>query len=147
MTLPKPALVAFSMALAAQTSMAVESPSTLVCPGVFKTKVVESEHKGWNVYSNNPLRLTGADISYFCDNEECTLNPDETRHLNDDRLSTTQIFRLADHREAWKPILVCEYGVHAMLSREIPAHLTLCTVTHHARFDETKEFEFEAVCR
>lgn len=147
MTLPKPILVAFSMALAAQTSMAVESPSTLACPGVFKTKVVESEYNGWKVYSNNPLRLTGVDISYFCDNEECTLNPDETKRLNDEHLSTAQIFRLADHHEAKNPVLVCEYGVHAELTREIPVHLAVCTVTHHARFNDAKEFEFEGVCK
>lgn len=147
MTFRKPAFVFLSMAFATPASVAAESRSLLECPGVLKTKVVGSEYNGWNIYSNNPSRLTGADISYSCENEECTLDPDETMRLNDDHWSTAQIFRLADHHEAKNPVLICEYGVHAELRREISVHLTQCTITRHARFNDAKEFEFEVVCK
>lgn len=140
-------LISFCIALGTQVSIAGETRSILACPGVFKTRVVESEHTQWNIYSNNPLRLTGAHILYFCDNEECTLDPDETRRLTDDQLSTVQVFRLADHPEAKHPVLVCEYGVHAQLSREIPAHQSQCSVTQHGRFYDAVDFEFEVVCK
>ena len=118
------------------------------CPKVMVHSVDRSKHLGWEVYSNRPLRLTGADIAYVVDDHyDATLDPDETKRLNDDNLSTVQFFHLAKHRANKSFSLVCHYGVHAQLSRAIPRNLLECSVVHHERFDDANEGEFEAVCK
>jgi hypothetical protein len=116
------------------------------CPSVLATTVVARKYKGWFIYSNDPLRLTGADIAYLVDHEDATLDPDETRELKDESESVVQIFRLKQHREAEKPELVCHYGIHAQLSRTIPPRAVECEVIHY-RIPRQEEIDFEASCQ
>lgn len=119
----------------------------LECPNVMAHTVDRTQHPGWTIYSNMPVRLTGADIEYFVDEHyEATFEPDESNRLNDDNLSTAKVFDLTKHREAKDLSLVCHYGVHAQLSRAIPKNIRECTIVHRGRFDETKEGEFRVFC-
>ncbi|HXH86580.1 MAG TPA: STY0301 family protein [Nitrospira sp.] len=118
----------------------------LQCPPVLATTVVAKKYRDWSIYSNDPLRLTGADVAYVVDHEDALLDPDETRQLNDGDLSEVQIFRLTQHRDVKEPELVCHYGVHAQLSRDVPRAAVECKVVHHGRFGP-EESEFEASCR
>ncbi len=127
--------------------MATEASAVLECPPVLATKVLAEKHRGWSIYSNKPLRLTGADIAFAVENEDATLDPDETKHLDDENLSIVSIFLLAKHREVKKPSLVCHYGVHAQLSRALLPNVVECTVVQRQRFNDLKEFEFEASCK
>lgn len=116
----------------------------LNCPPVMVTQVDKAAHVGWLVYSNQPLRLTGSDIEYAVDGHlEATLDPDGEKQLNDDQLSVSSIFRIANHRSKGPFSLVCRYGVHAQLSRTIPRHIKECIVIRHGRFAEV---EFEVSC-
>lgn len=125
---------------------ATKASVTLECPHVLATNVVAEKHSGWLIYSNDPLRLTGANIEFYANNEDAILDPDKTTHLGDENLSVVQTFRLAEHRDIKKPSLVCHYGVHAQLSRELPLGTVECKVVQHQRFGPN-EFEFEASCR
>ena len=121
--------------------------TALACPSSFSVAVNKELYTGWFVYSNNPLRLTGADITYSEDHEEAMLDPNDTLRLDDDRLSTVSTFRLP---KTWSAIdfnLVCHYGVHAQLSRKIPHSLYECQVIQHGRFNDRTEFEFQAICK
>jgi hypothetical protein len=140
------ALLLASFVLTPAASRAAEVSVALECPPVLATRVLAEEHRGWSIYSNDPLRLTGADIAYVVNNEGATLNPDATRYLSDENLSEVQIFRLAVHPEVTKPWLVCHYGVHAELSRELPRGAVECKIVQHQRFGP-QQFEFEASCR
>ena len=140
------ALLLASLVLAPPASMAAKVSVALKCPSVLATSVLAQKHRGWSIYSNDPLRLTGADIAIAVENEEGWLDPDETKHLSDENLSVVHTFRLAKHRDIKNPSLVCHYGVHAELSRELPRGAVECEVVQHQRFGP-KEFEFEASCR
>lgn len=118
----------------------------LECPPILASTVSAEKYPGWFIYSNDPLRLTGADIAYVSDNEDATLDPDTTRHLDDTNLSVVTVFRLSEHPEAKNPMLVCHYGTHAELSRAIPPGATACSIIQHRQFDELKEAEFIASC-
>lgn len=131
---------------AAPASAAASGSVALECPPVLATSVVAEKYRGWSIYSNDPLRLTGADIEFAVDHEEGLLDPDEIKHLGDANLSVVRIFRLAEHRDVRNPSLVCHHGVHAQLSRELPHGAVECTVVQHERFGP-EEFEFEARCR
>jgi hypothetical protein len=120
--------------------------ASIACPQVMATRVLAGKYRGWEVYSNDPLRLTGADVEYDVGHEEALLDPDETRDLNDPGLSVAQIFRLKEHAEAKDPWLICHYGEHAQLSREIPRGAVQCEVVHHRSLGQD-EIEFEASCR
>ena len=127
---------------------ALANETTLECPNVMAHIVDKKKHPGWSIYSNMPVRLTGASIAYVVDGHlEATLEPDETNRLNDENLSTAQVFQLARHRDAKDLSLPCHYGVHAQLSKAIPATTRECSIVHHERFDETKQGEFEAFCK
>ena len=122
--------------------------NALECPEVMVHSVDRSKHPGWEIYSNSPLRLTGADIAFVVDDHlDATLDPDETKRLNDDNLSTAQFFHLAKHRNNRPFSLVCHYGMHAQLSKAIPRNLLECSVVHHERFHDAKEGEFEVFCK
>ena len=141
----KSALLLAGFVLAPAASVAAKAGAALECPPVLVTKVLAERHRGWSIYSNDPLRLTGADIAYVS-NEDATLDPDETAHLSDENLSVVQVFRLAKHPEAKNPWLVCHYGVHAELSRNLPRGAVECKVIQHQQM-RTTEAEFEASCR
>lgn len=134
------------LVLASPASLAAQAGAALACPSVLATKVLAQKYRGWWVYSNDPLRLTGADILYYVDNEDATLDPDATEELSDENLSVVQTFRLGAHPEAKAPLLVCHYGEHAELRRRVPGKAAECKVVHHRRFGPD-EFEFEASCR
>jgi hypothetical protein len=119
----------------------------LECPDALAIKISTEKYPGWFIYSNNPLRLTGADIAYISSNEDATLDPDEVKDLNDEDLSVVSVFRLSEHKSAKNPELVCYYGVHAQLSRRIPPVATECSVLEHRRFDEINVPQFVASCR
>ena len=140
------ALAAAGFLCGPQAPLAAQSAPVLECPPILATRISIEKYRGWSLYSNNPLRLTGADIAYVSDNEDATLDPDSTRNLDDQNLSVVSVFRLSEHREARNPELVCYYGIHAQLSRAIPPGATRCSVIHHRQFDELKESEFVASC-
>jgi hypothetical protein len=102
--------------------------------------------RDWSLYSNDPLRLTGADIAYVSD-EDSTLDPDETKQPDDRNLSVIALFHLRRHPGLKNASLVCHYDEHAQLSRALPPGITECAVTRHRQFDENTESEFEAICR
>ena len=145
-------LLAIALALVgleamAQTKAPAKEPA-LECPNIMAHAVEENKHPGWSVYSNMPVRLTGADIAYLVDQHyEATLEPDHTDRWNDDNLSTAQVFQLTKHRDAKDLSLVCHYGVYAQLTKAIPGSIRECTVVHHGRFDGTKEGEFRVFCK
>jgi hypothetical protein len=108
---------------------------------------VAEEHPGWAIYSNKPLRLSGADFGYTVDTHlESTLDPDRVDRLNDENLSTASVFQLAKHRRQSPFKLFCQYGIHAMLTRTIPKDVAECLVVHHGRFGP-EEGEFKVLCR
>ena len=131
-------------ALACSTGLA--HADSLRCPGSLSVSVNEKAYPGWEVYSNDPLRLTGADVSYLAGNEEATLDPQQPVRLNDDRLSTVSVYDLRKAGGRHELYLDCHYGIHAQLSRAIPPSMTECRVVHHGAFDDTREFEFEVGC-
>ena len=121
-----------------------EAPAEIVCPAVMATRVDKAAHPGWLIYSNEPLRLTGIDIEYIVNGHiEATLDPDLEERLNDESLSNASIFRLTAHRKKEPFALICLYGVHAQLRREIPRNMSECKVVQHGIFTEV---EFEASC-
>lgn len=132
-----------------QTSFAAKSIVVLECPYVMATTVSAEKHRGWSVYSNNPLRLTGADIAFISpnSNEDATLDPDEVKHLNDEDMTDVSVFRLVKHSEAKRPSLICHYGIHAQLSRSIPAHSTECLVIHHQSYGDIDKPEYLVQCK
>lgn len=116
--------------------------SVLECPQVMAHVPVKSKYPGWFVYSNKPLRLSGADIRFIGDSHlEGTLDPDRVERLNDRDLSIASVFDLLKHRDEKPFSLDCHYGVHAQLSREISDELIECTVIRHVRFGEEGEFK------
>jgi hypothetical protein len=127
-------------------SFAAKVAAAVECPAVLATRVLAEKYRGWSIYSNDPLRLTGADVYYVADHEDATLDPDATEELGDENLSVVQIFRIREHPEAKSPWLDCHYGVHAQLSRRLPRGAMECKVVHHRRVGE-QEIEFEASCR
>jgi len=135
-----------ALLLAPHTTMATATDLKLSCPSVLATQVVTEKHPDWLVYSNDPLRLTGADIAVSGEHDQGWLEPDETKQMPDENLSLVSIFRLAEHRDIERPSLVCHYGVHAQLSRALPSGTTECKVTKHRRFGPN-EYQFEASCR
>jgi hypothetical protein len=140
------ALAVVGLAAMARTKALATEP-VLDCPTVMAHTVDKTKHPGWSIYSNMPVRLTGADIAYVVDRHyEATLEPDQTDYWNDDNLSTAQVFQLTKHKGANDLSLVCHYGVHAQLSKAIPAKTRVCTIVHRRRFDETKEGEYSAYC-
>jgi hypothetical protein len=136
------------LAIVAHATQAVGA-DPLRCPSSLSVVVNSDLYKGWGVYSNNPLRLTGADISFFdaVTNEEATLDPNETVRLNDRLWSTVSTFLLPRKQGGAVFHLLCNYGEHALLNREIPSSLSECHVTRHGRFNDSTEFEFEAGCK
>lgn len=118
----------------------------LKCPGSLSTSVNQGAYAGWRVYSNNPLRLTGADISYVDGGVEATLDPDRRLPLNDEKLSSAGIYNLRSAGRRHVLYLDCHYGEHAQLSRVIPKSMSECRVVHHGRFDDAQDFEFEVTC-
>lgn len=121
-------------------------PMSLACPQVMAHAPIKEQHPGWLVYSNDPLRLSGADIAYVVDSHlEATLEPDAVTALNDANLSTASVFRLGKHRGKGPFSLVCHYGVHAQLSRVIPKGVNECTLVRHGRFDD-QDGEFGMSC-
>jgi hypothetical protein len=126
---------------------AADDIGTLQCPSVMEVTVAKNKYSAWHIYSNKPLRLTGANIQYAQDNEEAWLDPVETKELNDDNLSVASTFALARHQAGNDLSLVCHYGVHAQLSRNIPKHMRECKLLQHRRFDELREAEFEVSCK
>ena len=132
--------------LASPSAKATESAIEISCPPVLATRVIAQRHRGWLIYSNNPLRLTAANIAFDGEHDGGWLEPDETKHLSDENLSVVSSFRLAEHRDLARPSLVCHYGVHAQLSRNLPSGATECKVIKHLRFG-ANEYEFEASCR
>jgi hypothetical protein len=117
------------------------------CPAVMAHAPLKDEHRGWNVYSNKPLRLSGADLAYTVDSHlEATLDPDRVDRLNDELWSTASVFQMTKHRRKGPFMLVCHYGVHAQLSRAVPKQVAECVVVRHGRFGP-EEGEFEVVCR
>ena len=120
---------------------------TLACPPVMEHVPVKKAHPGWSIYSNKPLRLSGADIAFVSGGHyDSTLDPDRTRPMNDRNLSTESVFDLSKHQRDRPFSLVCHYSVHAQLSRTIPDTVSVCTVVQHGRVD-ADESEFEAFCR
>lgn len=121
--------------------------AALECPSVMAHLPVKENYPGWAVYSNKPLRLTGADIEFVVESHlEATLDPDRTTRLNDADLSTVSVFNLLKHRSDKPFTLVCHYGVHAQLSRSIPASFTECTIIQHGRITDDNG-EFKVICQ
>jgi hypothetical protein len=134
-------------AMAAQPKVSVKEP-VLECPNVMAHTVDRKQHSGWSIYSNMPVRLTGADIQYVVDEHlEAALEPDQIKYLNDENLSTAKVFQFMRHLGLEGLSLVCHYGVHAQLTKAIPASVRKCTIVHHGRFDETREGEFKVFCQ
>lgn len=71
------ALLLTSFFLAAPASWVNKVSIALECPPVLATSVVAEKYPGWSVYSNDPLRLTGADIAFVVDHEDGLLDPDK----------------------------------------------------------------------
>jgi hypothetical protein len=119
----------------------------LECPSVVAAKILTNRYPGWSIYSNDPLRLTSADIQVDSGHLESTLDPDEIVNLDDAQLSEIRIFKLAQHRDAsGNLLLLCNYGTHAQLSRKLPRDVVECRWVHHRRFD-AQGVEFAASCR
>ena len=134
-----------SVCIATSSVALAKQPDALVCPAVMASRIDKSAHSDWAIYSNSPLRLSGADIQFVVDGHlEATLDADEDIRLNDDALSKASIYRLSVHRDAQPFTLVCHYGVHAQLSRNLPRSAQECKVIKHGRFTK---IEFEASCR
>jgi hypothetical protein len=143
------ALIVLSAASTAAMSQTAGSAANgpIACPAVMAHVPSKDEHRGWNVYSNKPLRLSGADLAYTVDSHlEATLDPDRVDRRNDELWSTASVFQLTKHRRKGPFMLVCHYGVHARLSRAVPKQLAECVVLRHGRFGPD-EGEFEAACR
>jgi hypothetical protein len=139
-------LVSVGIGMCPQVTLSEELAS-LECPPIMAHEPLKEQHPGWFVYSNRPLRLSGADIAYVVDSHyEATLEPDRVNQLNDDSLSTSSVFQLAKHRSRKPFSLVCHYGVHAQLSRTIPEGIVECIVVHHGRFGD-EQGEFKVSCR
>lgn len=141
-------LAGVGMAIMAQAKT-LAAETILECPIVMEHTVDKTKYAGWLIYSNMPVRLTGADIQYIVDQQyEATLEPDQVNRWNDDNLSTAQVFQLTKHKDTKDLSLVCHYGVHAQLSRLIPTKIRECTIVHHGRFKETEvEGEFKVFCK
>jgi hypothetical protein len=138
-------LISFCSADAHSVAASVEK-ITLACPPVMAHLPVKEDYPGWAVYSNKPLRLTGADIEFVVESHlEATLDPDRTTRLNDADLSTVSVFNLLKHRSDKPFTLACHYGDHAQLSRSIPDSFTECTIVQHGRI--TDDGEFKVFCQ
>ena len=138
--------VGCALLLDTATASAGAATASLACPPVLAVDVRADKHPGWSLYSNDPLRLTGADIAFVSD-EDSILDPDETKQPDDRDLSVIALFHLRRHPELKDASLVCHYGEHAQLSRALPPGITECAVTRHRQFDEKTEAEFAAMCR
>lgn len=86
-------LVLLGIGFVSTPAMSAQGQNVLQCPSVLSTQVEEEKYTGWEIYCNNPLRLTGADIAYAEGNLDATLDPNETKRLNDDHLSTLSVYR------------------------------------------------------
>ena len=123
------------------------APKNLECPAVMAHVPVAEAHPGWTVYSNKPLRLSGMDVEYVVDGHlEATLDPDDVRRPGDSRSSTVSVFDLGKHRSDRPFVLVCHYGVHAQLSRNLPQEAAQCVATQH-EISGADDTEFEAYCK
>lgn len=118
------------------------STFALECPKVMVHRPDPAAHPGWAIYSNEPLRLSGADLMYSADSHlESTLDPDEVRALNDEKQSELSIFRISKHRAEAPFTLICQYGVHAQLARQLPRQVKECTVVRRKSFAEEGEVD------
>jgi hypothetical protein len=109
----------------------------LECPQVMVHRADPAAHPGWAIYSNDPLRLSGADVMYVVDSHlEATLDADEVRRLNDESQTEISVFHVSAHRRQGPFTLVCQYGDHAQLAREIPKQARECTVLRRQFFAE-----------
>jgi hypothetical protein len=68
------------LTLPSQSSLPAKATAALECPAVLATKVIAEKYREWSVYSNDPLRLTCADIAYYVDNDDATLDSDARRN-------------------------------------------------------------------
>lgn len=118
----------------------------LECPKVMAHRPEPTAHTGWTIYSNDPLRLSGADLMYIVDSHlEATLNPDEVRALNDENQSELSVFRIFKHRAQAPFTLICQYGDHAHLARRLPAQVKECTVVRRKSFAEEGEVDVKCL--
>lgn len=123
------------------------TPLVLECPQIMAHTPVKEKYPGWTVYSNDPVRLTGADITFVTrDQEDGSLDPDQVVHLNDSNLSVVSVFRLLKHHSKAPFSLVCHYGVHAELIKAIPYRVKECAVVHHMEYG-AGEGEFTVSCK
>lgn len=109
----------------------------LACPTVMVHRADPDAHPGWTIYSNDPLRLSGADFLFVVDGHlEATLDPDEVRVLHDENQTEIRVFRVARHRRKGPFTLLCEYGEHAQLIRPLPTQIEECTVVRRQAFGD-----------
>lgn len=140
------ALVCFVSAALAGYATAGSANSVVECPKVMVHRADAGAHPGWVIYSNEPLRLSGADFMYIVDSHlEATLDPDEVRRLNDESQTEVSVFRVTKHRREGPFTLLCEYGDHAQLIRSIPKQVKECTVVRRKSFGEEGAVEVKCL--
>lgn len=142
----KDAFVCLVSAALAGQAIAGSANSVIECPKVMVHRADAAAHPGWTIYSNDPLRLSGADFMYIVDSHlEATLDPDEVRRLNDENQTEVSVFRVSKHRREGPFTLLCEYGDHAQLSRLLPEQVKECTVVRRKSFGEEGAVEVKCV--
>jgi hypothetical protein len=119
------------ISLALFNAVFAQAAQELRCPPVLSVKVNEEKHKGWTIYSNNPLRLSGAWITRSDGGHlDETPETDKTERLNDQSQTLVHIHYLKTFKrrfgEPWN--LQCFYGDHAQLTHKIAKALTGCRV-------------------
>ena len=125
---------------------AASAKTKLECPQVMVHRADPTAHPGWKIYSNEPLRLSGADLMYVVDSHlEATLDPDSVKTLSDANQSELSVFHVAKYRGRGPFTLICHYGDHAQLARPLTKEVEECTVVRRKVF--SFEGEVDVKCR
>jgi hypothetical protein len=128
-----------------------ETVQELQCPSILDVAVNKEKYKEWQVYANDPLRLSGAWITRSDGGHlDETPDPDRTEIIKDDNNTHVEIYYLHTLKKQfgmpWN--LQCFYGEHVELTREIPKSLSECRVLRHQIWNSANnEPEFEAFCK
>ena len=136
---------AASLSANAQVLRLPVAPASVQCPSIMEVKIDKDAHPGWWVYSNNPLRLTSADIMYV-DVEEALLDPETVEKGTDGKEAMSSIFNLEGQPPSRELVLICHYGIHAELRRSLSKDLKTCRFTRFRQWDVLKGASFEATC-
>ena len=123
----------------------------LRCPSILDAQVNQEKYKGWFIYLNNPLRLSGAWITRSDGgHRDETPDPDRTEIIKDENNTHVEIYYLHTLKKRfglpWN--FQCFYGEHVELTREIPKSFSECRVVRHQTWNRAdNEPEFEAFCK